>query len=271
MIQTTFFQWPIYLLVGAIAGLLAGLLGIGGGLILVPALLALLPLAGVAPSELMPMALGSSLAAIVLTAAASTRAHAARDAVDWVLFRRLAPTVAFGALLAGTIASQLGSRSLTFLFAGFALLLALRTALSKVVTGTRQQPPALAWAGFGGGIGMLSGLVGIGGGSLTVPLLLHYGQPITRAVATSAAVGLPIAVFGTAGYIIAGWSFLLPAGSTGFVYWPAVVAITVASWLTAPIGARLAHRWPPARLRNVFAAFLAIIGLRLMAKAWFGV
>jgi len=271
VILSSFLQWPVYVLVGAIAGLLAGLLGIGGGLILVPALLALLPLAGVATADLMPMAIGSSLAAIVLTAVASTRAHAARGAVDWSQFRRLAPTVALGALLAGTIASQLGSKALTILFAGFALALALRTALTSVVTATRAQPPAIAWAGFGGGIGLLSGLVGIGGGSLTVPLLLHYGQPITRAVATSAAVGLPIALFGTAGYIVAGWSQSLPAGSTGFVYWPAVVAITAASWLTAPIGARLAHRWPPARLRKVFAAFLAVIGLRLMVKALFGV
>ncbi len=264
-------QWPVYVLVGAIAGLLAGLLGIGGGLILVPALLALLPLVGVGPAELMPMAIGSSLAAIVLTAAASTRAHAARGAVDWQLFRRLAPTVAIGALAAGAVASQLGSRALTVLFAGFALLLALRTALTTVATGTRAQPPALAWAGFGSGIGLLSGLVGIGGGSLTVPLLLHYGQPITRAVATSAAVGLPIALCGSAGYIVAGWSHSLPAGSTGFVYWPAVVAITAASWLTAPVGARLAHRWPAARLRKLFAAFLAVIGVRLMVKALFGV
>ena len=259
------------LAVGALSGVLAGLLGIGGGLILVPALLWLLPYVGVSATTLMPTAIGSSLAAIVLTAVASTRAHAKRGAVQWRLFWLLAPTVAAAAALAGAVAASLGSQALTLLFAVFVLALALRTALVSVTTGTRQQPPRWAWAGFGGGIGLLSGLVGIGGGSLTVPLLLHYGVPITQAVATSAAVGLPIALFGTAGYVLAGWPISMPAGATGFVYWPAVLAITAASWFTAPIGAKLAHRWPTARLKRLFAAFLAVVGLRLAVKAIFGI
>ena len=278
--DSAFFLSPVYLslalaclAIGALSGLLAGLLGIGGGLILVPGLLWLLPQVGVPASVVMPAALASSLAAIVLTAVASTRAHARRGAVQWPLVRRLAPTVALAAVLAGTVAAQLGSRWLTVLFALFAVLLALRTARVNVVSATQKPPPAWAWPGWGAGIGLLSGLVGIGGGSLTVPLLLHYGVPITQAVATSAAVGLPIAVFGTLGYIVAGVqagsATTMPPGATGFVYWPAVLAITLASWFTAPVGARLAHRWPAARLRRLFAAFLAVVGARLLVKALF--
>lgn len=270
LLQLPLYVWLAYLLVGAVAGLLAGLLGIGGGLILVPALLWLLPLAGVPAPALMPAAIGSSLAAIVLTAIASTRAHASRGAVQWPLFWRLAPAVALTAVLAGSLAARMGAPALTLLFAGFVLLLALRTALLGTVSATRQQPPAWAWPGYGAGIGLMSGLVGIGGGSLTVPLLLHYGVPITQAVATSAAVGLPIALFGTLGYVLAGWQIALPVGSTGFVYWPAVAAITAASWFTAPLGAKLAHRWPAARLRRWFALFLAVVGVRLLLRAWTG-
>lgn len=273
--DAAWWQWPYYLwigclLVGALSGLLAGLLGIGGGLILVPALLLLLPHTGAGSEVLMPMAIGSSLAAIVLTAVASTRAHARRGAVQWPLFWRLAPTVALAASGSGWLAARLGSQLLTLIFAGFVLALALRTALTTIATGTRRQPGQAAWAGFGALIGSLSGLVGIGGGSLTVPLLLHYGVPITQAVATSAAVGLPIALFGTLGYVAAGWSLSLPAGATGFVYWPAVLAITATSWFSAPIGAKLAHRWPAARLRKVFALFLAVVGLRLAVRALTG-
>lgn len=276
------FLSPVYLVLafaclalGALSGLLAGLLGIGGGLILVPGLLWLLPQVGVAEAVVMPSALASSLAAIVLTAIASTRAHARRGSVQWPLFRRLAPAVAVAAVMAGGVAAQLGSRWLTLLFALFTVALALRTAKVGMVAATQHQPPAWAWSGWGAGIGLLSGLVGIGGGSLTVPLLLHYGLPITQAVATSAAVGLPIAVFGTLGYIVAGWQLAdtattMPLGATGFVYWPAVLAITLASWFTAPVGARLAHRWPAARLRRVFAGFLAVVGIRLLVKAGFG-
>lgn len=276
----TVFQSPVYLslalaclALGALSGVMAGLLGIGGGLILVPGLLWLLPQVGVPAAAVMPSALASSLAAIVLTAVASTRAHAQRGAVQWPLFRRLAPAVAVAAVLAGTVAAQLGSRWLTLLFALFTIALALRTASVSVVSATRTPPPAWAWPGWGAGIGLLSGLVGIGGGSLTVPLLLHYGVPITQAVATSAAVGLPIAAFGTIGYVVAGWqadsATTMPPGATGFVYWPAVLAITLASWFTAPVGARLAHRWPAARLRRLFAAFLAVVGARLLVKALF--
>lgn len=272
MLLPSVYLWPALacLALGVVAGLLAGLLGIGGGLILVPGLVWLLPQLAVPADALMPAALATSLAAIVLTAVASTRAHARRGAVQWPLFWRLAPTVAMGSLLAGAVAVKLGSQALTLLFAGFVLVMAVRTARTNAVAVSRPAPPAPAWWGFGAGIGLLSGLVGIGGGSLTVPLLLHYGRPITQAVATSAAVGLPIALFGTLGYVVAGAQITMPPMSTGFVYWPAVIAITLASWFTAPVGARLAHRWPAARLRRVFAWFLAVIGIRLAVKALFG-
>ncbi len=257
-------ELPAYLAAGALSGLLAGLLGIGGGLVLVPALLMLLPLAGVPADWLMHVALGSSLGAIVLTSVASARAHAARDGIDWQRVRQLSPGLLIGAVAAGHFAGALRSSQLSVLFLVFALVMAWRLWRAPAVKVVATLPPAPAWWGFGGIIGVISGLVGIGGGSLTVPLLLHYGQPMARAVGTSAACGLPIAVAGTLGYLWAGWGVLPLGGAAGFVYLPAVLAITVAAWITAPFGAKLAHRWPAARLKKIFALFLLLVAAKLL-------
>ena len=256
--------WAVYLLGGAVAGVMAGLLGVGGGLILVPVLLALLPFSGVRLELLMHTALGSSLAAIVLTSVASMRAHHARGAVQWPTVRILAPTLALGAAGAGSIAAQFESAALTVLFAAFALLLALRIWRTAQQVVAEKTPSKWTLPVAGGVIGVISGLVGIGGGSLTVPLLLRYGTPMTQAVATSAACGFPIAVFGTLGFIYAGWSSAMPPAASGFVYWPAVLSLTAASWFTAPVGAKLAHRWPPARLKRIFALFLIVVASKLI-------
>ena len=256
--------WAVYLVAGAVAGLLAGLLGVGGGLILVPVLLALLPYSAIPEAVLMHTAIGSSLAAIVLTSLASVRAHHARGAVLWSAVWQLLPTLALGALLAGSVAARFHSRVLTVLFAGFALTMALRIWRSAGAVYVPREPGRWRLPIAGAVIGLLSGLVGIGGGSLTVPLLLRYGYAMSNAVATSAACGLPIALFGSVGYIVAGWSHDLPRGASGFVYWPAVLCLTAASCFTAPVGARWAHRWSPVRLKRFFAVFLLLVVAKLL-------
>jgi hypothetical protein len=254
----------IYLFAGAMSGFLAGLLGVGGGLILVPVLLALLPFAAIPTEFLMHTALGSSLAAIVLTSIASLRAHHANGNVRWLLFRRLTPGLMIGALLAGSVAAQLKSMVLSALFACFALILAWRLWRAAQQPTPNQAPPDWTLSLAGLVIGLISGLVGIGGGSLTVPLLLRFRVVMAEAVATSAACGLPIAAAGTVGYIVAGWAHAATPLSSGFVYWPAVLTVAVASWFTAPVGARLAQRWPPARLKRVFALFLTSVACKLL-------
>lgn len=256
--------WAVYLLMGAVAGFLAGLLGVGGGLVLVPVLLIVLPGSGVAPDVVMHTALGTSLAAIVLTSLSSLRAHQARGAIQWSSVWKLAPTLALGSVLAGSVAAQFKSSVLTMVFALFALLLAIRLWRAAHQSSAAHEASTTVFAIAGAVIGVVSGLVGIGGGSLTVPLLLRYGRPMAQAVATSAACGFPIAVFGSAGYVLAGWHHVMPEGSSGFVYWPAVLSLTAASWFTAPVGARFAHRWPPARLKRVFALFLFIVASKLI-------
>lgn len=263
---------PVYLLVGTIAGVLAGLLGVGGGLIVVPALLFLLPFSQIPPEHLMHVAAGTSLAAIVLTALASVRAHQRRGAIDWQRFLNLSPALGLGAWAAGQLAAQLASETLTLLFAVFVLYMGL-----KLWRAAGQSKPARAvfpglWWLSGLGIGVLSGLVGIGGGSLLVPLLYRHGLSMPTAVATSAACGLAIALFGALGYVMAGWAVVLPAGHSGFVYWPAVAGLTAASMLSAPVGARLAHRWPAARLKRIFAGFLLTVAVTMVARVlsgWF--
>ncbi|TDQ49396.1 sulfite exporter TauE/SafE family protein [Permianibacter aggregans] len=254
--------WAVYLLVGALAGIMAGLLGVGGGMIMVPALLWLLPMAGVADGHLMQTALGTSLAAIIITSIASLRAHQRRNAIRWPVVRWLAPGVVAGALLAGAIAAWLSSDLLILIFALFALIIALRIVFARPVH-VVSAPANFCWPAWGLGIGTASGLVGIGGGSLTVPLLLHYGFPITQAIGSSSAVGLPIAIGGTIAYIAAGPDQHLNTGLAGFVYLPAVLCLSLASWFTAPFGAKLAHRWPAARLKKIFALFLLIVSARL--------
>ena len=268
MMEIQWLGWAVYLLVGALAGLMAGLLGVGGGMIVVPALIWLLPSAGVSDAHLMQVSLGTSLAAIVMTSISSARAHHKKGAVQWPLVKWLSPGVIAGAMLSGTIAAFLSTPFMIMFFAMFAALIAARLLFAPSVT-VVALPPNHRWPAWGGVIGVISGLVGIGGGSLTVPLLLHYGVPTVNAVATSAAVGLPIAIGGTIGYIVAGWNLALPSASVGFVYLPAVLGITLASWFSAPLGVRLAHHWPAAKLKKVFAVFLLVVSARLFWRAFF--
>lgn len=256
----------LFMLLGALAGFLAGLLGIGGGLVIVPVLAWLL--SDSVPEHAMHLAVGTSLGSIVLTSVSSLLAHHRHGAVVWPVVAQLAPGLVLGALVGALLASRLSGLVLTIVFGCFCLLagLAMIRAADRIA-GRGLPGPAAILAG-GAGIGMLSALVGIGGGTLTVPWLLWRGTDIRRAVATAAACGLPIAVAAVVGYVAAGWSRSgLPVGAAGFVYLPALVGISVASVLTAPWGARVAHRAPRRRLQRVFAGFLLVLGVYLIGQS----
>jgi len=254
------------LIMGAIAGTLAGLLGIGGGALIVPVLIFVFERQGVNPEIHMQLALGTSLATIVFTALSSVAAHHRRGAVDWAIFRRITPGIVAGGLAGAAVATALASRTLHILFVLF--LFALSLQYSRGTTAAAAHRPLPGTSGFavaGGVIGALSALFGIGGGSLSVPFMTWCSVPVKRAIATSAAIGLPIAVSTTIGYIVAGWNDpRLPPWSFSYVLLPAFFGVVAGSVLAAPLGARLAHRLSDKTLRRIFGLFVFLLGLRML-------
>ncbi len=246
-------EWGFFLGLGALAGLLAGLLGVGGGLVIVPALAWWFEQQGLGGGQLMQLALGTSLASIVFTSLSSVSAHHRRGAVRWGDVGRLTPGIVIGALLGALLADHLASNQLQRFFAIFEIAVAVQMGLSLRPAANRGLPGALGMGATGGGIGLISSIVGIGGGTLTVPFLSWCGVAMREAVATSAACGLPIAVAGATGYLL-----------LGHIHWPALLGIVAASVLFAPLGARLAHALPGAWLKRLFAVVLALIGLGML-------
>ena len=259
------------LLLGSITGFLAGLLGIGGGMLMVPFVTLLLSSKAVAPQYVVKMAVATSLATILFTSISSVRAHHQRGAVRWDVARLLAPGIVLGSLLGAQIAKALPSQVLALLFAVFISSSATRTFLKKAPKPTRQLPGAAGMLGAGGVIGTLAALVGAGGAFVSVPFMTARNVPIHNAVATSAALGMPIALGGTVGYIVAGWSLPdMPAGTLGFIYVPALLTIAAASVLTAPLGARAAHRLNVEQLQRAFAVLLYALAAYMAYKAFSG-
>lgn len=254
------------------AGLLAGVLGLGGGVVIVPPLIYLFHGRGFDPAIVAQMAVGTSLASLIVTSLSSVRAHHRAGYVRWPLVRRLGTGIVVGALLGAAIADLLSGPLLTRLFGVFAVLVALQMLLTgrgrARLTAAREGErlpgtPGLTVAG--GVIGAVSSLFGIGGGSLTVPFLSWCRLPMQNAVAVSAACGLPIAVAGSVGFVINGWGHAgLPDGALGYVYPPAALAIVVTSFPMARVGAHLSHRLPSVMLKRIFAVFLILAGLDLI-------
>lgn len=254
-----------YLAVGAVAGVLAGLLGIGGGIVIVPALFYFFHLQHFPSAVMVHMAIGTSLATVVFTSLTSTYAHHRRGAVLWRSVAKLAPGIVVGAWIGAAIADYLPGQALRTVFGCFVLFVSAQIILGFRPAPHRDLPGTPALAGVGVVIGSISSVLGIGGGSLTVPFLLYCNVVIREAVASSAACGLPIALAGSIGFIVTGWGNpLLPHGSTGYIYWPAVGGIAAASVLCAPLGAWLAHTIPVANLKRAFAVLLAVVGLRIL-------
>ena len=258
-------MYLLFPLLGIVAGILAGLLGVGGGLVLVAALAWLLPLFGVPPEVAMHAALASSLASIVLTAASSARAHARRGSVLWPTVAWMVPGLLLGGWLGSGVAVKLDAQTLRWIVAGYCLLAAWQTGFgrSRAPADGSEVPAPRGWpmSAAGGGIGVLSALVGIGGGSMTVPLLVWRGVKPVRAVGTSSACGVAIGLSAAAGFALHAPAGALPAHAIGFVYLPAAIGVALASVLAAPWGTRLAHRLSGNALRKVFALFLLLVAL----------
>lgn len=258
-------EFAQFLALGALAGALAGLFGIGGGLVIVPSLVFMLPAIGMVGSKVMHVAIATSLATIVVTASASVITHHRARAVQWSTVRGLSPGLVAGTLLGTAIADDLSSAVLRLVFAVFLVVVALQTLFDGVPRAVARLPGAIGMAVTGVAIGVLSALVGIGGGTVITPLLISYNAPLRQAIATSAACGLPIALAGTVGYLISGLNEVgMPAHSSGYIYWPAFAGIAFTSVLFAPVGARLTHRVPLRLLNRAFALLLIIIAVRLL-------
>ncbi len=256
-----------YLGLGAFAGVLAGLLGVGGGIVIVPVLTFLFTSQGLPAPYIAHLALGTSLATIIFTSISSLRAHHARGAVDWQVVRRISAGIVIGTLAGSWVAAQLSTRSLKVFFVIFIYYVATQMILNIRPKPSRQLPGAGVMLGVGGVIGWVSSLVGIGGGSLSVPFMVWCNMSMHNSIGTSAAIGLPIALAGAAGYAANGLAAgALPPWSLGFVYLPALAGISLASVVTAPLGARLAHNLPVAKLKKSFALLLIVMGTKLLTS-----
>jgi len=261
--------WWAYLAIGATVGFLAGLLGIGGGMIMVPMLFFVFSAKGFPPQHMMHLSLATSMATIVFTSLSSVRAHHRHAAVDWPVARAMAPGIVAGALAAALAAGFIPTRPLAIFFTAFMFYAATQMFVEVKPKPTRQLPGAAGLFAAGAVIGGFSSVLAAGGAFLSIPFLAWCNVSLKRAIGTAAANGFPIAVAGTAGYVLNGLRTPdLPEGSLGFVYLPALAIIVAASMPIAPIGARLAHRLPVKRLRVVFALMLFVLALRMLANLW---
>lgn len=261
---------PGLLLLGAFTGFCAGLLGVGGGMLMVPFLTLLFTALAFPREAIVHMAIATSMATILFTSLSSVRAHHKRGMVRWSLVLALAPGILVGGMLGGgKVFAALKTSWLSLLFAVFVGFSAWQMLRNRKPAPHRQLPGTPGMLGAGGVIGFLSSLVGAGGGFVSVPFMTWCNVPIHSAVATSAALGFPIAVASVIGYV---WSGLgqsgLPGGSLGYIYLPALAVIAVASVLTAPLGARTAHRMDVAQLKKVFACLLFSLAAYMLWKAW---
>ncbi|MNO92841.1 hypothetical protein D3C76_844260 [compost metagenome] len=258
-------EFVLYLVLGACAGVLAGLFGVGGGLIIVPVLVYSFTAHGFSPEVLTQMAVGTSLATIVFTSINSIREHHRRGAVRWPVFLWMTVGILAGSALGAVTAAKIQGPILQKIIGSFAILVSLQMALGLQPKASKGLPGKAGLGVAGGVVGWASAIFGIGGGSLTVPFLSWRGVPMQQAVATSAACGLPIAIAGALSFIAVGWhKAQLPEMSFGFVYLPALVGIAATSMIFARVGARLAHRLPPKVLKRLFALLLFCVGLSFL-------
>lgn len=250
---------------GCFSGVLAGLFGIGGGLVLVPFFLFLLESRGIANELLMLMAVATSLATIIITSMAATLMQHRLGAVIWKSVFHLSCGILFGVIIGSMAADLISSDNLRFIFALYMLYVAIEMAVSIKIETRFKLLSAFAMTMSGSVIGFVSAVLGIGGGTLTVPLLARHQVPLRNAVAISSACGLPIAVVGTISYALLGWQKTgLPEGSVGYIYVPAFLGIVISSILTAPLGAKLANKLPTKQLKRYFSILLFVVAAKLL-------
>ncbi|MEW6446189.1 MAG: sulfite exporter TauE/SafE family protein [Pseudomonadota bacterium] len=256
----------IYALLGVFTGLMAGMLGIGGGLIVVPVLVWLFAMHNTVPAEhMMQVAVGTSLATILLTSIGSIWSHHKKGAVDWSIVRRVLFGLILGSVAGSYLAHYLPSDVLKKLFGALEILIALQMAFGRQPSAHRQLPGMAGMTAAGGVFGSISSLMGMGGGAVSTPFFVWCNVPIRHAIATSAAIGLPAAIAGSAAYVLAGYGLPgLPAMSMGYVYLPAWLGIGVMSIVFAKVGATLTHILPVDVLKKIFALLLMGLGVKML-------
>jgi len=258
-------EYLLYLATGLFTGFLSGLLGIGGGLIIVPILSFIFALLGFPAAYIMQMALGTSLAVIIITSTASSRAHHSHQNVDWDIVKKVALGIMLGTFLGSLVAAKFDTNLLKALFIIYVFLAAFQILNNYTPNPVRILPARPALDCVGAFIGWVSSFVGIGGGTLSVPFLIYCNVNTKRAIGTSSAIGLPIALAGAIGYMVSGLSISdLPAKSLGFVYLPAFAIIAAASLISAPFGAVLVQKLAVKKLKKIFALLLIAIGCRML-------
>lgn len=255
----------LYGALGAFVGVLAGLLGVGGGLVIVPILVIAFGIQNVPHEIIMHLALGTSLASIVFTSISSFMAHHKHGAVQWQTVRRIVIGVMTGTFLGSCVAAAMSTNILKVFFVIFLYFVAYQFLTNRKPKPSRELPGLFGMFLSGNVIGVVSSWVGIGGGTLSVPYMIWCNVPVHRAIGTSAAIGLPIAIAGAAGFLYNGWgNELLPQYSVGFIYLPGLIGIAAVSVLTAPLGVKLAHSLPVNKLKKIFAVLLIVVGTRML-------
>jgi uncharacterized membrane protein YfcA len=255
---------------GLLAGFAAGLFGIGGGFVVVPALFVVLPLMGGLKAQYAHIAVGTSAATIVATSIRSLRAHSRRGAVEWEVLKTWAPWIVIGSALGVILAGHIDGRGLTLIFAAGVMAMSVNFLVPRIGDRviSQQMPSGVLRAGIAGGLGVFSSLLGIGGGTIAITVMNLCGRTIHRAIATASGIGTLIAIPSTIGFVLIGLGQKgLPWGSLGYVNLPAALAVGCMSVLTAPLGVAAAHRLPAAPLKKIFGAYLVFISLLMFRNA----
>lgn len=256
-----------FMLAGMFAGVCAGLFGVGGGLIIVPVLMAIFSAYGYSPDVITHLAVGTSLATIIVTSISSMQSHHKRGGVRWDVWKNMSVGLVIGSVIGAWVADLLKGEILTALIASMAIIMGVKmlTAKKSDITATHTLPSAGVQMGVGGLIGSASAIFGIGGGSFTVPFLSRFGLDMKQAVGTSSACGLPIAIAGALGFMFFGRDVIgLPPDAVGFVHITAFICISVMSFIFAKVGAKLAHQLPASTLKRMFGGLLVIVGIKMM-------
>jgi uncharacterized membrane protein YfcA len=263
-------EWFLaYLLLGGVAGFLGGMFGVGGGTVLVPVLLMLFEAQHFPAAHTMHLALGSSMAVILFTSIASMRKHHQHGAVIWRVVFSISPGILLGTAIGSLVAASISPYFLTIFFALFMYFAATQILLNAAPHAARQLPGIAGMTLMGTITGWVSTLVSVGGGTLTVPFLIWCNVPIRNAIGTASAIGFPIAVGGTVGYILTGIHITgLPSPNLGYVYLPAMLSCALVSVITAPLGAKTAHRTNVTLMRKFFAVLLLALATKLLWKVW---
>ena len=257
--------WLAYLALGAFVGFFAGLLGIGGGSLMVPVLVMMFTAQAFPAGEVMHLALGTSMATIFFTSISSVRTHHAHGAVLWPVVARITPGIILGTLIGTHVASLVPTRMLALIFTLFICYVSVQMIINLKPQAHRDLPGIFGTGLVGAGIGFISCLVAIGGGVLSVPFMTWCNVKMQNAIGTSAAIGLPIAIAGTVGYLVNGWGAPgTPPLTLGYIYLPALVLVSGVSMFFAPLGAKLAHRLPVATLKKVFAGVLMLLCAKML-------